>query len=112
MLAQFVNSHAFICKHFDPSVDAGSRYYHQRSHGEVERVYGLNATTLNDEDIQPKVINSCIGESPGKKMDQCEFDGYLKYDELCNPCENKEFKEQCGELCATNWPPFGPFWLM
>jgi len=77
---------------------------------------------LNDSDseiipesriIRPIVNNSCIGESPGKELDQCKFNGYLTYDELCNPCEVKEFKDQCDYLCErTTGPPFGPYGIM
>ena len=108
-----------ICKHFDPSVDAGSRYYKFRygysfsgpSH--IRRVYDRNETNLNEFDQKlPKVNNSCIGEIPGKKLDQCYFNGYLKYNELCNPCEKKEFKEECDELCkTTTGSPFGAYYL-
>ena len=100
----------FICEHFDPSVDAGKRYYHKH-----KRVYGVNATNLHprDEIIQPIVNSSCIGESPGKDLSQCQFNGYLSYDELCNPCEAKEFKEQCEELCEiTAGPVFGGYELV
>ena len=120
-----------ICKHFDPSVDAESRYYKKydfltsTSLGS-KRVYGLNATMMkqlsdyaasmsqNRSNIpQPIVDSSCIGESPGKELDQCEFNGYLSVDELCNPCEVKEFKEQCEYLCVrTVGTPFGPYKLM
>ena len=131
-----------ICKHFDPSVDAESRYYKKydfltsTSLGS-KRVYGLNATmtkqlsdyaasktqkfypyikemSQNRSTItQPIVNSSCIGESPGKELDQCEFNGYLSADELCNPCEVKEFKEQCEYLCVrTAGTSFGPFKLM
>ena len=59
----------FICKHFDPSVDVGSRYYETDStldYGFYRQVHGLNATMiikrLNDNEIiQPIVNNSCIG---------------------------------------------------
>ena len=99
----------FICEHFDPSVDAGKRYYHKHG-GKHKRVYGVNATNFNDEIIQPIVNSSCIGESPGKELGQCEFNGYLSYDELCNPCEVKEFKEQCEELCEiTKGPVYGGY---
>ena len=103
-----------ICEHFDPSVNAGSRYYVKESPLFI-RVYNLDTTNINDEVIQPIVNRSCIGESPRnlKKLDQCNFNGYLTYDELCNPCEVKEFKEQCEELCEmTTGPEFGPFGLM
>ena len=57
----------FICKHFDPSVDVGSRYYEDVDgiHS-IRQVHGLNATMimkrLNDNEIiQPIVNNSCIG---------------------------------------------------
>ena len=104
----------FICEHFDPSVDAGSRYYREyEDDSYIERVYGSNATKLNDEILHPITNSSCIGGSPGKNLDQCKFDGYLNYDELCNPCKVKEFKEQCEELCEmTTGPEFGPFGLM
>ena len=102
----------FICEHFDPSIDAGDRYYHEVSPRYIERVYDLNATNLNDEVIHPIVDSSCIGGSPGKKLDQCKFNGYLSYDEVCNPCEVKEFQEQCEELCVTTQgPQFGPYRL-
>ena len=67
---------------------------------------------LNDEVLHPITNSSCIGESPGQNLDQCKFNGYLSYDELCNPCEVKEFKEQCEEVCEkTTGPPFGPYRL-
>ena len=107
-----------ICKHFDPSVDAGSRYYKDRKdyYGNdvvKNRVYDLNETNLDDFVYKlPRVNNSCIGEFPGKKLDQCDFNGYLELNELCNPCEKKEFKEQCDELCkTTTGPPFGAYYL-
>ena len=81
----------------------------------TRRVYDLNEfheTNVYDyEKLQlPIVNNSCIGEFPGKKLDQCDFNGYLEFTELCNPCENKEFKEQCDELCkTTTGPPFGAY---
>ena len=60
----------------------------------------------------PFVNNSCIGEFPGKKLDQCYFNGYLEFNELCNPCEKKEFKEQCDELCkTTTGSPYGAYQL-
>ena len=94
-------SETHICKHFDPSVDAGNRYYNW-----AKRVYD------SDEGKRPIVNNSCIGENPGKKLNQCKFNGYLRHDQLCNPCEVKEFKELCGELCeTTTGPKFGPYRL-
>ena len=99
----------FICEHFDPSVDAGKRYYHKLFNN---RVYGVNATNLHPRDgiIQPIVNSSCIGETPGKNLGQCKFNGYLTYDELCNPCKVKEFKEECEELCEiTTGPVFGGY---
>ena len=92
----------YICKHFDPAYDVGNRYYNQG-----RRVYD------SDEGKRPIVNNTCIGESPAQKLDQCKYKGSLRYDELCNPCEVKEFKELCGELCkTTTGPPFGPYKLM
>ena len=120
-LEDFFNSFPkYICKHFDPSVDAESRYYKQFSSIISRQVYDLNATMIKqlsdytDSDIiQPIVDSSCIGESPGKELDQCKFNGYLSADELCNPCEVKEFKEQCEYLCVrTAGTSFGPFKLM
>ena len=111
----------FICKHFDPSVDVGSRYYETDStldYGFYRQVHGLNATMiikrLNDNEIiKPTVNSSCIGENPGKELDQCKFNGYLTLDEICNPCKAKEFKEQCQHLCErTTGPPFGPYRIM
>ena len=113
----------FICKHFDPSVDVGSRYYEEYKGYDfhyvktnMRQVHGLNAIMimkrLNDyEIIQPIVNSSCIGESPGKELDQCKFNGYLTYDEICNPCKVKEFKEQCDYLCQITpcCSPFGPY---
>ena len=104
----------FICEHFDPSVDAGKRYYHKLNVNlnDFERVYGVNVTNLHPRDwiIQPIVNTSCIGESPGKELGQCKFNGYLTYDELCNPCKVKEFKEECEELCEiTTGPVFGGY---
>ena len=114
-----------ICEHFDSSIDTETRYYHEIYSGYIHRVHGLNeslATNFSDlatvnwlyySVIQPYVNSSCIAKSPGKKLDQCKFNGYLNYDELCNPCEVKEFKKQCEELCVTTTgPPFGPFKLM
>ena len=100
-----------ICKSFDHSVDTGSRQYETflpifeiyREPYYIRRVYdnGFNVT----------VNSSCIGESPGR-IDQCDFKGRLTYDELCNPCENRAFKNDCEELCqTTTGPPFGPFIL-
>ena len=108
-----------ICKHFDPSVDAGSRYYKYNSPFyffiiEIRRVYDLNETNLGPDECLslPIVKNSCIGEFPGKKLDQCYFNGYLELNELCNPCEKKEFKEQCDELCkTTTGSPFGAYYF-
>ena len=134
----------FICKNFDPSVDAGRRYYKSGNSGYIQ-VYeydneyefdndwsedwsvdwsdgwsdGLNMTFLEElfnlsenEIVQPIVNSSCIGESPGKELDQCKFNGYLTIAELCNPCEVKEFKEQCEYLCErTTGPPYGPYTL-
>ena len=102
-----------ICKHFDPSVDAGSRYWEVVSDFELTRVYDLNETNLNEFYLKlPIVNNSCIGEFPGKKLDQCYFNGYLEYNELCNPCEKKEFKDQCDELCKTTTGSlFGAYYL-
>ena len=98
-----------ICEHFDPSVNTESRYY-LKDYPFLLRVYTSDTTSLNDEVIQPIVNSSCIGESPGKKLDQCKFNGYLSYDELCNPCEVKEFKDHCEEICEkTKGPPFGGF---
>ena len=100
-----------ICKHFDPSVDAGSRHYEQEGL-ERRRVYGYNGNLPLLQIQLPFVNNSCIGEFPGKKLDQCYFNGYLEFNELCNPCEKKEFKEQCDELCkTTTGPPFGAYYL-
>ena len=100
----------YICEHFDPSVDTGSHYYRDLNDPYIERVYGLNATMLDDDVFHTIANSSCIGGSPGKNLDQCKFDGYLIFDELCNPCEVKEFKEQCEELCEmTTGPQFGPF---
>ena len=97
----FILSHALstnvvnICKHVNPYVDTERRYYE----------------VTGKEDHIVNVNTSCIGESPGK-LDQCKFDGYLSYDELCNPCKKKEFKEQCGEVCEkTTGPLFGPYFL-
>ena len=126
-----------ICKHFDPSVDAESRYYKEYEFlTSSKRVYGLNATmtkqlsdyaasktqkfypyikemSQNRSNItQPIVNSSCIGESPGKELDQCEFNGYLSVDELCNPCEVKEFKEQCEYLCVRTETPFAAYKIM
>ena len=101
----------FICEHFDPSVDAGKRYYHKNFHSS-HRKYRVNETNLHPRDwiIQPIVNTSCIGESPGKELGQCKFNGYLTYDELCNPCKVKEFKEECEELCEiTTGPVFGGY---
>ena len=99
-----------ICEHFDSSVDTGSRYYRQIDDIFIERVYSLNATVLTEDVFHTIANSSCIGESPGKNLDQCNFDGYLTFHELCHPCEVKEFKEQCEELCEmTTGPPFGPF---
>ena len=108
-----------ICKHFDPSIDAGSRYYKYNLPYfhyilEIRRVYDLNETNLGPERCLslPIVKNSCIGEFPGKKLDQCYFNGYLEFNELCNPCEKKEFKEQCDELCkTTTGSPFGAYYV-
>ena len=105
-----------ICKHFDSSVDAGSRYYKYQPQydytSEISRVYDLNGN-LNEFDQKPLIVNnSCIGEFPGKNLDECYFNGYLEYHELCNPCEKKEFKEQCDELCKTaTGSPFGAYYL-
>ena len=130
-----------ICKHFDPSVDAESRYYKRNQvypetsvfsfQGDyLSQVYDLNATMIKQlRDYESGIVDrrivgrpivdraivnsSCIGESPGKELDQCEFNGYLSVDELCNPCEVKEFKEQCEYLCVrTAGTPFGPYKLM
>ena len=110
MLAQ-----TYVCKHFDPSVDAGSRYYRYKEIGDghwLQRVYDLHQTNPNDWIIQPIVTSSCIGDSPGKNLDQCKFNGYLKEHELCNPCEVKKFKKMCEELCETTTGPlFGEFEL-
>ena len=103
-----------ICKHFDPSVDAESRYYKfgESSGLWLQRVYDWNTTNPNDSIIQPIVNSSCIGDSPGKNLDQCKFNGYLKKHELCNPCEVEKFKEVCEDLCeTTTGPPFGKFKL-
>ena len=112
-----------ICKSFDHSVDTGSRQYEtfETNWGPhyIRRVYdhGFNVT----------VNSSCIGESPGR-IDQCNYNlasifspnhlithlitNYLTYDELCNPCENRAFKNDCEELCqTTTGPPFGPYIL-
>ena len=96
-----------ICKSFDHSVDTGSRQYEtfetNRGPHYIRRVYdhGFNVT----------VNSSCIGEGPGR-IDQCDFKGRLTYDELCNPCENEEFKNDCEELCqTTTGPPFTSFIL-
>ena len=102
-----------ICKHFDPSVDAGSRYYEESDILGLwlQRVYDFNPTNPNSI-IQPIVTSSCIGDSPGKNLQQCKFNGYLKEHELCNPCEVKKFKEMCEDLCeTTTGPPFGGFML-
>ena len=96
-----------ICKSFDHSVDTGSRQYEtfETNWGPhyIRRVYdhGFNVT----------VNSSCIGESPGR-IDECDFKGLLTYDELCNPCEKEEFKNECEELCETTTGlPFGPYQL-
>ena len=81
-----------ICEHFDSSVDAGSRYYYQWSpyHNWIaSRVYDVNKTIkhLNEDPnrnqlwdwVRRPIINSsCIGESQGKKLDECKFNGYLR----------------------------------
>ena len=104
-------THLYICEHFDPSIIEGNRYYQVLSSLYIERYYGLNKTNLNKV-IHPIVDSSCIGGSPGKKLDQCKFNGYLSFDEICNPCEVKEFQEQCEELCVTtHGPEFGPYKL-
>ena len=110
-----------ICKHFDPSVDAGSRYYkYDDDYVVLRRVYDLNLTNVYDKIVannqiffrQLLINNSCIGEFPGKNLDKCSFNGYLDLNELCNPCEKKEFKEQCAELCKTTTGfPFGAYSL-
>ena len=104
-----------ICKHFDPSVDAGSRYYEAINKYDVfwrQRVKDWNPTNPNNSIIQPFVNNLCKGDSPGKNLRQCKFNGYLKEHELCNPCEVKKFKEMCEELCEkTTGPPFGEYLL-
>ena len=99
-----------ICKSFDHSVVTGRRHYeflgtHYENWGPdyIRRVY--------DHGFSLTVNSSCIGESPGR-IDQCDFNGYLTYDELCNPCEKEEFKNDCKELCQTTTrPPFGPYIL-
>ena len=105
----------FICEHYDPSVDVERRYYREVGIFSIERIYGLNDEVMHpisDEVLYPIADRLCIGGSPGKNLDQCKFNGYLKYDELCNPCEVKEFKEQCEELCEiTTGPLFGRFVL-
>ena len=119
-----------ICKHFDPSVDAESRYYKTSDFDLYSQVFDLTMikqpSYTDYKDLiyyqnypepyfasSPIVNSSCIGESPGKELDQCEFNGYLSVDELCNPCEVKEFKEQCEYLCVrTVGTPFGPYKLM
>lgn len=101
----------FICEHFDSSVDAGSRYYHgvDKTHFS-ERIYDLNATSLNNKVVQPIVDEKCIGENPGNKLNRCKFNGYLSYDNICNPCGVKEFQEECEELCEmTTGPIYGPY---
>ena len=93
-----------ICKHFDPAYDVGNRYYDEVTFFTVTRVYD------SYEGKRPIVNNSCIGESPAQNLDQCKFNGYLRHDQFCNPCEVKEFKELCGELCeTTTGPKFGPY---
>ena len=95
----YEEGYVYICKHIYPSVDA-ERYYYDKGVITVGYPKGVN------------VSSSCIGEKPGK-LDQCQFNGYLSYDELCNPCKNKEFKEQCEEVCEkTTGPPFGPYSFM
>ena len=106
-----------FCKSFDHSVDTGSRHYEKDQTGYIRRVYDPIANPLS-----VVVNNSCIGESPGRidqgridpgRIDQCNFNGYLTYDELCNPCEKEEFKNECEELCETTTGlPFGPYKLM
>ena len=96
-LDKFRSSNYTICKHFDPSVDAATRYY---EFPRMNRVYDLNGKNLT-RIFQPIIDNSCIGESPGKNMDKCEFNGYLHRDELCNPCKVHQFKERCPTLCET-----------
>ena len=67
-----------ICKHFDPSVDAESRYYKEYNFlTSSKRVYGLNATMMkqlsdyagsmsqNRSNITQPIVDPCIGESPG-----------------------------------------------
>ena len=82
-----------ICEHFDSSVDAGNRYYKSVESDKsvesvsitenwsaviVRRVYDVaNFTYLSD--LGNSIVNSsCLGESPGKKLDQCRFNGYLR----------------------------------
>ena len=116
-----------ICKHFDTSVDAERRYYNQPKRffthsffdNHIHRVYFDDSNVLSIDvargGFKPNVNNSCIGDSPGKKLVKCKFNGYLKYDELCNPCGVKEFEERCEELCKTtagNRKQFGPYRLM
>ena len=103
--AYFILSHALayhevnICKHFYPSVDAERHYYET---GVITKQYYYKSVNVN---------SSCIGESPGK-LDECQFNGKLSYDDLCNPCEVKEFKEQCADACKkTTESPFGPYVL-
>ena len=96
-----------ICEHFDSSIDAGSRYYEEEyrrllrpedyqidlegvsitkkkttlsSAFTVRRVYDVNAANFSDRpNLRNIIVNSsCIGESPGKKLDQCRFNGYLR----------------------------------
>ena len=121
-----------ICEHFDSSIDAKTRYYHSLNPSFIQRLHGNisdwveywdydwdyifdfgSMTESEDKLIQPYVNSSCIGKSRGKDPDKCKFNGFLSYDELCNPCEVKEFKEECEELCVTTTgPPFAPFKLM
>ena len=95
-----------ICEHFDYSVDAGSRYYEEnyQIHRQedyrtdldevvitrkkiklssafiVRQVFDVIAANISDRpNLRHSIVNSlCIGESPGKKLDQCRFNGYLR----------------------------------
>ena len=112
-----------ICKHFDHSVDVGARYYKWANDSTYIRKYDFidysptdicsedSYYTCDKEDLfKPIVTDSCIGESRGMDLDQCQFNGYLHCRELCNPCNNTQFNEKCPMLCEpTIGPAFGSY---
>ena len=95
LLVYGVRANYRLCSNVDASVDIAARNYELGA--DSYTVYRNDSARIP---IEIEVDNSCLGESPGMKLNECEFDGYLHPSrDICNPCEVNEFKEKCPDLC-------------